>query len=309
MLLAGTTSKAQTTLVHYWHFNTAAFAMYTDTIQGISADFSLIDVSKAKILYQKQPGTSSAYATYIDTYTVKPTTDFDTMNWRMGQTDGMSLRVRNPSDSMQLLFYIPSTGYKNLSLKYGTQGSSRTSGMLLQNFDYSTDSGMTWRTTGLNLIQDSAGVISTATGKPAFALVNINFGTDTTVNNNPKLVFRITFSGNNTGTSGNNRFDNITLDGDSISTHHTGAVTSVYAQVKQLSVFPNPANDNINMVFETESTKVFVIKDMSGATIQSGLISGKSSAINISKLAVGNYSILVQDNTSGELSGAIFSKN
>ena len=112
---------------------------------------------------------------------------------------------------MELRLYIPSTNYHNLTLKYEVQSSSVTSGQKVQNFDYSVDSGLTWRTTGLNITFDS--ITQAQFQGTNWGLITINFGSDSSVNNNPKLVFRIKFAGNTSLTSGNNRFDNITLDG------------------------------------------------------------------------------------------------
>ena len=219
-------SNGQSRLIHYWNFNHGTCSpMYTPSIVGVAADYSLIDTSKAKILYKEMAGVSAAYSTYIDTVSAT-VADYDTLNARRGESSGLALRVRNRSDSMELRFYIPSTNYKNLVLKYATEASSRTHGQLMQDFSYSTDSGATWRTSGLSITSDSAGVWDGT--QVIYSLVNVNFTTDTTVNNNPRLVFRILFQGNDTFTSGNNRFDNVTLEGDTIiacTTPSAGAIT------------------------------------------------------------------------------------
>ncbi len=207
LLLSMNAANAQSKLIHYWNFNTASFAYYTDTIHGIPADYSTIDVNKAQILYKEVSGTSASYSTYIDTVYAQ-VTDCDTINARMGATPGIGIRARNPSDSMELYFYIPTNHYKNIVVKYATESSSVKSGQLHQMYAYSTDSGKTWKTTDLSTPSDSAGIV--------YGLATINFGSDTTVNDNPGLVFKITFVGNTTGTKGNNRFDNVTVEGDTI---------------------------------------------------------------------------------------------
>ncbi len=198
-------TQAQT-LIHYWHFNNFVTAMNTPTINGIPADFSIHDTSKAKILFAELPGVSASYSTYIDPNPAIPS-DLDTVNARLGQPDGNMMRPRNPVDSMRLLFYIPTIHYKNIVLKYATQSSSVAHGDTYQLFDYSVDSGATWRTSGLSELQDSAWLI--------MKLVNVSIA-DPLANDNSKLVFRLRFSGNTTLTSGNNRFDNVTVEGDSI---------------------------------------------------------------------------------------------
>jgi hypothetical protein len=202
--LFGTAGAQTTSLIHYWNFNSFATVYHNPNIPALTADYSAIDTSKAKLVYVRT-ATNTAYAGYIDTVAG------DTMNARLSAPAGRCLRVRNPSDSMELRLYIPSTNYKNLTLKYEVESSSVGSGQKAQNFDYSIDSGLTWRTTGLNMTVDS--ITQAQFQGSSWGLITINFGTDSTVNNNPKLVFRIKFGGNTALTSGNNRIDNITLDG------------------------------------------------------------------------------------------------
>jgi hypothetical protein len=202
-------SQAQSTLIHYWNFNSFYGVMYTDTIHGIDANYSIHDTTKAQILYAEMPGTSSSYTTYEDyVAAASGSPDFDTVNERFGDSSGNALRLRNPSDSMELLFYIPSIHYTHILLQYASQSSSITHGQLHQDFSYSVDSGLTWRTTGLSELSDSAWL--------TYHRTTVRIATDSSVKNNSKLVFRIIFSGNTTGTSGNNRIDNVTVEGDSI---------------------------------------------------------------------------------------------
>jgi len=293
-------SMAQGTLIHYWHFNNFADSFHTNSIPGIAADFSIHDTSKAKILYTKIPGTSAAYGTYVDSFTA-PTADHDTFNARMSAPPGFALRVRNPSDSMELLFYIPTVHYKNILLKYGVERSN-TSGMLTQNFDYSVDSGSTWRTTGLTTLS--------YTVRDTFGLVATSFGSDTEVNNNPKLVFRIKFAGSNTGTSGNNRFDNVTIDGDSIvvgTTPPPNAVQSVAGAAPYI-LYPNPVINTIELNGPTEGSKQVVISNTSGQKVFEVQETGKHFNLDISKLTPGNYFVRIKEANSNDVSTIQFVK-
>jgi trimeric autotransporter adhesin len=195
-------------LIHYWHFNNYTTTYTYPTYPApIDADYSLIDTSKTKMVFSLFPGTSATYhntATIMDPYTTA-TSDYDTVNLRLSQPAGNSIRPRNPMDSVYLKFYMPTTGYHDVTFSYASQSSSTGSGDTYQYFDYSTDSGMTWVTTGLSKLYDSAWLV--------FHRTTVTFTSDSSVNNNPKFVFRIHFVGHNTGTSGNNRFDNVTLDG------------------------------------------------------------------------------------------------
>src|SRR6185437_9136301 len=57
--------------------------------------------------------------------------------------------------------------------------------------------------------------VTTYAPELVWALNNIDLSTINTINNNGKLVFRIRYTaGNITATNGNNRFDNITIEGD-----------------------------------------------------------------------------------------------
>ena len=203
-------AQAQTTLIHYWHFNGLAQAYNNPNIPALAADYSVLDTSKAKIVYVREPGTSPTYLGYIDNVA-----STDTTNNRLGQVSGQGLRVRNPTDSMELRFYLPTKGYKNIVLKYALESSSTTSGDSTQLFDYSVDSGKTWKkgVTVNGVKVDTLDTTPAVYQGTSWGLVAITFGTDTTVNNNPGFVFRIKFKANSSKTSGNNRFDNVTLDG------------------------------------------------------------------------------------------------
>ncbi len=203
------------TLIHYWNFNKLTAAYHNPNIPAIKADFSQIDTNKATVAYTLFPGTSSTYTGYIDNVAG------DTMNSRLGATAGQALRFRNPSDSAELRLYIPTNNYSNISVKYELLSSSTTSGQKTQLFSYSTDSGVTWkgRANGLTVNGANVDTLDVTQSKyqgASWGLVTIGFGGDTTVNNNPRLLLRIRFAGNTSLTSGNNRFDNLTVEGGAV---------------------------------------------------------------------------------------------
>lgn len=202
-------SQAQTKkLIHYWHFNNTP----TGSLGAISADYSTL--GNASIIYKpiKVAGASDTTQAYIDNYKAVAA-DYDTINLRPGYGGccggtNYAVRTRNPSDYMQFLWYIPTRKYQNIIIKYGTQSSSTGSGQHRQVFSYSLDSAKTFITSGLPIAYDSAGLV--------FGKVTIDLSSVPAVNNNGKLVFKMVFAAPNTGTSGNNRFDNITVEGDTI---------------------------------------------------------------------------------------------
>lgn len=296
ILLTNATSFAQSKLVHYWHFNNYTLTQYTDTIHGVAADYSLLDVNKAKILYAKNPGTSAAYKTYIDSYVVA-TADYDTVNLRMSAVAGNALRVRNPSDSMKLYFYIPTTHFKNIKLTYASQSSSVGKGQLHQVFDYSVDSGITWKTSGLSVPSDSAWLV--------YHRTTVTFTTDSTVNNNAKLVFRITFNGNDTGDKGNNRFDNVTVEGDTIL---PAAVVSPIVASSSYSVFPNPTTNTLQISSSTEGVKTIAINSLDGKEVLHTSAAGSQFPVDVTELQTGVYFITIVENNTGAIQHFKFMK-
>ena len=197
-------------LIHYWNFTNLTTADTVPKVPRLKAFYSAIDTNAATIIDTLQPGASKYYVGWVDNVAS------DTTNSQLGDTSKVALRARNPTDSMEILMRIPSTGYKNLVLQYGMESSSTKSGQLVEVFDYSVDGGTTWKTSSLTV--QGANVDTLDVTNPIFqgtswGLVTVTFGNDTTVNNNPTLVLRIKFRGNTTGTSGNNRFEHVTLEG------------------------------------------------------------------------------------------------
>lgn len=278
--------EAQGTLIHYWNFNTFTSAIHLPLIASLAADYSIHDTAKARVVFMPiPPGVSSSYGSYADN------NSGDTTNARMGAGAGNCFRPRNPMDSMELLFYIPSVHYTHLRLQYATQTSSYTSGDSIQMFAYSLDSGTTWITSGTGLSEwlDSA--------KLAYSLISVNIN-DPGASNNPKLVFRITFKGRNSGSSGNNRFDNITLEGDSITS--TSVVYPTQA-VSSYSLFPNPVTNTLTGDANTTGDKRVTISSIVGQTVYTGTLSGTHFTLNTADLVAGVYYMHIVDVASNEV--------
>lgn len=292
-------SQAQSVLIHYWNFNNFTQAYYYPNISAIKANYSAIDTNKAEIMYQPQNGwdpTSYDGITYIDSYLPSDTAN-ESQNLRNGDSTGLTARVANPSDSMELLFYIPSTGYNNLKFKFISYPSSTGSGQSVQVYDYSVDSGVTWITTGLSELSD------TFTSK-IWRLDSFTFNNDA-VNNNPALVFRVRFTAQNTSASGNNRFDNVTLDGDTVAVDTTGNNTSVanISNNTNCIIFPNPASSNIT-VMTAAGNKTIELYTVTGQKVFVAESANKETLVDISKLAAGLYYVHVRMG-----SGAIYTSN
>lgn len=190
------TAPSESELVYYWHFNDQK-----DPEASIEADFAAAGL-QGMISY---PGTGEGY---LDYRTVRPADPASNMNLRLGQEpdQGAVLRVRNPAEGRVLLFEVPSNGYKDLIVTFAITRSSDLAGA--QQFYYSPDAGSTWV---------EAGDVFEAQDVPEWDLITIDLSAITEVNNNPNLRFKIEYEGDGiSGTSGNNRYDNVTVDGTAI---------------------------------------------------------------------------------------------
>ena len=269
------TSSAK--MIHYWHFNNTLPADGSGGTlfdsQPVLADYSRL--GGAAIVYKPLKGVVSDWGD-IDNLVG------DTINQRSGYKDccgevNNAVRTRNPSDSMEFLWYIPTTRYQNIVVKYETQLSSIKSGQHEQIFSYSLDSAATFINTGLPVISNFADTI--------WSLVTLDLRSIPAINNNRKFVLRIDFSAPNTGSKGNNRFDNITVEGD---------ISSDIDAVPEITksdyvLYPNPAKENINLITTYEGEKTISIYNSSGTLVSSYNISGKNILINISSLSQGLY--------------------
>ncbi len=192
------TGEGDAALIHYWHFN----SMSGDEVTEVHSDFSIDDLTGI-ITY---PGTGDGY---MDARTHRESDPVSNFNLRLGEEpdQGAVLRVRNPAATREMLLEVPSTGYKDLTFTFAT---TRTdNGATTQRFEYSPDAGETWIQVGedyeIPFLEDEEGVYL----HKVFDLSDID-----EVNDNPDLHFRFLFLGDAAeNTSGNNRFDNMTLDG------------------------------------------------------------------------------------------------
>lgn len=119
-------------------------------------------------------------------------------------TAGASFSVVGTANNNQaFILTVPTTGYQDVKLTYATQGTS--TGYTTHTIDYTTD--------GTNYTN-----IATISGRNTtpFALQTVDFSAIPASDDNPNFKIRITVSGA-TGTTGNNRFDNIRLSGAAIS--------------------------------------------------------------------------------------------
>jgi hypothetical protein len=270
-------------LIHYWHFNNTipldgSGGLYYGT-NPILSDYSAN--RQGSIVYEPLHGVLSDTG-HIDNL------PGDILNEREGfggccGVINNAVRMRNPSDSMQLLFYIPTRNFRNIVMKYETESSSTKSGQHGQLFSYSLDSAITFITTGLPVESNFADTV--------WQLVTLDLRDIEEVNNNNKLVLKINFLTPNTGSKGNNRFDNITVEGDSISIY---TEISNYSD-REFKLYPNPASEEITLISASDGQRIVNIYNSTGLLIKSINTSGKNESIDISILKAGFYFIRITE--------------
>jgi hypothetical protein len=249
--------------LYYWHFNT----LNTPTdVTTIPADYNLI-----------------VGASPLMTYTGTGPRDIDTnnngsiLNLHFSENSGKSARVRNPSDGRSLIFNLPTTGFKDIKFAYAIQRTNE--GQLANNVAYSID-GTNFITTGLS--QTSFGV------NTDFRLVQVDFSSIPAVNNNQNFKIQITFAGNTTADTGNNRIDNITLKGvdNNLSVPTQNAIT--------YQVFPNPFTNTVQVIASETITELTVYDVVGKRVWQKTNSNANSDTIDLAAVNAGVYFLKVK---------------
>lgn len=186
-------SAGEAEIVHYWHFN----SLPSGTLTEVEADYSA--VGTATITY---PGSGDGY---MDTRTHRAADPVSNLNLLMGQEpdQGAVLRLRNPSDTREMIVTAPSTGFHDITGAYATTRTSN--GATQQELYYSTDGGANWTQIGTSY---------TILELPSWILRTFDISGDEAANNNEELMFRVLFTGEGADNdAGNDRFDNFSLHG------------------------------------------------------------------------------------------------
>jgi len=168
------------TLMYYWNFNNADSTIHTP------------DFSKTG---------ANAYFSYVAAYIDYTSGSSINLIGPIADT-GSCLRLRNPSQS--LTFHMPTTGYDSLVMSMAVEASS--SGASIDDVYYTVD-GTNYINTGL---ATPAYNVTTS-----FTQVTIDFSSIPATGNNPNFAVKLVPANNSAGTatSGNDRFDNVTLSG------------------------------------------------------------------------------------------------
>ncbi len=237
-------------IIHYWHFNNASGELGT-----VPADISL-NGQTATLLYQKinEGG---------DDIGIMDDVAGTSINARLGFEDGRGIRPRNPSANGELQINMSTEGFENIQLSYATERSGQ--GMLQQQIWYTTD-GNNYQTLGnpINITTD-------------YALVQFDLTGIAGANDNPLFAVKIRFLGQNTAGNGNNRIDNLVLEGSSLSTanliHYwhfndvSGEVETVPADIFNGDVAPNITYQKI----DEAGADIGIMDDVNGSAINARL--------------------------------------
>jgi len=175
------------TLIYYWNFN-------TDTIHYLIPNVAI--VSGASLSY------AGAYADSVQPGSIVNAVGADTVL----TSYSAALRLRNPAGAFTLT--LPTTGYKNIVLKYAEDHTSK--GATVNTVTYTVD-GVNWINTAISAT--ATYTVDSLDTNNGFQLISFDFSSDSSVNNNPNFAVQINFGAGGTNTSGNDRIDNITLYG------------------------------------------------------------------------------------------------
>ena len=198
-------------LMHYWNFNNPAPAT-TLLVPTQTAGGAGLSVTGT---YESSTGQSFAAA-----------------NARLGNAASSHLRVNNPlTVGTHLLFTLPTTGFTNIVVKYETRRSGQ--GAATQTIEYTTN-GTSYQPFDTLTIVDGTPEVKT-----------LDFRALAAAANNPAFGLRVTFAQGAGGIAGNNRFDDLTVEGVAITSETIlipdGNATWNFAENWTPSVIPNAA--------------------------------------------------------------------
>ncbi len=177
----GATEPQAGELLHYWNFNqTGSFLSPTQTIGG----GSIVPVVTGNAEVIPHSAQDQGFAA---------------LNARNGDPVGSHLRVNNPLGA-SFDIAIPTTGHDTIVVKYETRRSGQGAG--IQRVSYTID-GENWLPYGDIIVIDAPAVVQV-----------LDFRGIAEASNNPAFALRIGFLQGAGGTAGNNRFDNLTVEGE-----------------------------------------------------------------------------------------------
>ncbi|WP_052259483.1 choice-of-anchor I family protein [Flavobacterium sp. KMS] len=185
LLLTSSYSWSQT-LINYWSFNNpASVATITTPSVALVSGTTITAIAGGTSFIEFNGGTGQNF-------------DLLNLNSRNSEVSGTHLRFSNPIGGA-LVFALPTTGYKDIIVKFTTRRSAQGAGT--QNWFYSLDGN-----TYISFIP-----VTPNNGDPGLA--TLDFTAITGANNNSNFKLKVEFVQGPGGTGGNNRFDNFTTEG------------------------------------------------------------------------------------------------
>ncbi|MEA9412252.1 choice-of-anchor I family protein [Flavobacterium sp. PL02] len=185
LLLTASYSWSQT-LINYWSFNNpASVATITTPNVALVSGTTITAIAGGTSFIEFNGGTGQNF-------------DLLNLNSRNSEVSGTHLRFSNPIGGA-LVFTLPTTGYKDIIVKFATRRSAQGAGT--QNWFYSLDGN-----TYISFIP-----VTPNNGDPGLA--TLDFTAITGANNNSNFKLKVEFIQGPGGTGGNNRFDNFTTEG------------------------------------------------------------------------------------------------
>jgi hypothetical protein len=170
-------SAPAVSLIHYWNFNdSTALITPTQSLGGGAIQIT-------------------------GTYESSTGQNFNAANARSGEVAGSHLRVNDPLNAT-IALAVPTSGFTKIRVRYETRRSGQGAGT--QAVAYTLD--------GNHYLPFSQ--LTIADGTPEVKL--LDFRAVAGAENNPRFGLRITFQQGAGGTAGNNRFDNLTVEGEAL---------------------------------------------------------------------------------------------
>ncbi|MCH8494311.1 MAG: T9SS type A sorting domain-containing protein [Balneolales bacterium] len=201
--------------------------------------------------------------------------DFVGENARNNDTAGAHLRFNNPIGS-RLTFSVPTSGYDNIVFKYETRRSG--SGADTQFITYTTDG------TSYNALR-----ILEVTETPT--VITLDFSDFPEVNDNPDFSIRFEFNDTTDppNLAGNNRFDNVTVDGipldgtnlppflvNTVDLKEIVAKESISIRDLIESLFEDPEDDELTFTFNVDKSDVAGVAQSGDDIRLEGRIAGET---------------------------------
>ncbi|MBX3728315.1 MAG: CotH kinase family protein [Candidatus Sumerlaeia bacterium] len=220
------------TLLHYWNFNNAtALLVPSHTLGG--GELTIALGGSTAVLAGDGQGFAATNAVGDD-------------------PAGTHLRVNNPIGAT-VRFNLPTTGYRDAEMRWETRRSGQGAGT--QIVEFSTN-GSSFVEHSRYAVEDSDPVVR------SFA-----FASHAATDDNPNFAVRVRFEQGDGSTTGNNRFDNVTLTAFPLATTNTPPVVTAPPALQQLIEGAPPVQLDLATIFADEDPLVFTATSSNPAVV------------------------------------------